>query len=75
MDRKIAENRELVERRLFQEATLEELGIELGVSKDRARSVLKSATLTLAEVVAENPRFSDFPMSKRVNALSSTSIN
>jgi RNA polymerase sigma factor (sigma-70 family) len=57
LEEKIAQHRAVVERRLFDDATLDEVGHDTGVTKERARQITKSAAKTMAELAANDPRF------------------
>ena len=52
LEEKIAQQRAVVERRLFDDATLDEVGHDTGVTKERARQITKSAAKTMAELAA-----------------------
>jgi RNA polymerase sigma-32 factor len=59
LEKAIAESREVVERRMFEDATLDELGTDVGVTKERARQLAKRAAKTMSELAAHDPRFGD----------------
>lgn len=57
LDAKLARDREIVERRVFQTATLDDLSLDTGVTKERVRQITKRAAKTIAEIAANDPRF------------------
>jgi len=57
LEEKIAQHRAVIERRLFDDATLDEVGSDTGVTKERARQITKSAAKVMAELAASDPRF------------------
>lgn len=57
LDEKLARDREILERRVFDDATLDEVGAETGITKERIRQISKRATKTLAELASTEPRF------------------
>ena len=54
---RLSHNRDVVERRLFDIATLGTLEGETGVNKERVRQIAKRAAKTMAELTAQDPRF------------------
>lgn len=54
---RLSHNREVVERRLFDIATLDSLEGETGVNKEQVRQIAKRAAKTMAELAAHDPRF------------------
>ena len=62
----IAQHRMVVERRLFDDATLDEVGNDTGVTKERVRQITKSAAKTMAEFAASNPRFAAMGPARRL---------
>lgn len=57
LEASIAEQRTVVERRLFDDATLDELEAETGIAKERVRQIAKRAAKTISGLAAEEPRF------------------
>ncbi len=57
LEAKLARDREIVERRVFQTATLDDLSLETGVTKERVRQITKRAAKAIAEIAAKDPRF------------------
>ncbi|MFT3976467.1 MAG: sigma-70 family RNA polymerase sigma factor, partial [Sphingomonas bacterium] len=58
LDAKLARDREIVEQRLFQTARIEDMALEPGVTKERVRQITKRAAKAIAEIAANDPRFS-----------------
>ena len=57
LEAKLARDREIVARRIFDTATLDEVSLDTGVTKERIRQITKRAAKALAEIAAEQPRF------------------
>jgi RNA polymerase sigma factor (sigma-70 family) len=57
LEAKLARDREIVERRVFQASTLDDLSMETGVTKERVRQITKRAAKAIAEIAAADPRF------------------
>lgn len=57
LEMRLSHNREVVERRLFEIATLDALEGEMGVNKERVRQIAKRAAKTMAELAVHDPRF------------------
>ncbi|TFI57096.1 sigma-70 family RNA polymerase sigma factor [Sphingomonas parva] len=57
LEEKLARNREIVERRVFDTGTLDELGLDTGLTKERVRQITKRAAKTMGELVATNSKF------------------
>jgi len=57
LEQKLDRDKEIVERRVFDAATLDELGANTGVTKERVRQITKRASRTIAELAASQPRF------------------
>ena len=57
LEAKLQRDREIVARRIFDTATLDEISIETGVTKERIRQITKTAGKLLAEIAAEQPAF------------------
>lgn len=57
LDEKLARDREILERRVFGEATLDEVGVETGITKEQIRQICKRATKGLAGLAATQSRF------------------
>lgn len=57
LEETIAQHRLVVERRLFDDATLDELGADTGIAKERVRQITKRAARTMAELSETAPRF------------------
>ena len=57
LDQKLARDREILERRVFDDATLDEVGTGTGITKERIRQISKNATKSLAELTSSHPRF------------------
>jgi RNA polymerase sigma-32 factor len=50
-------DREILERRVFDDATLDDVGMETGIAKERIRQISKRASKSIAELAASQPRF------------------
>ncbi|WP_114955036.1 sigma factor-like helix-turn-helix DNA-binding protein [Sphingosinicella terrae] len=57
LDQKLARDREILERRVFDDATLDDIGNGTGITKERIRQISKTATKSMAELAAAHPRF------------------
>jgi RNA polymerase sigma-32 factor len=57
LEQKLGRDKEIVERRVFDAATLDELGVNTGVTKERVRQITKRASRTIAELASSHPRF------------------
>ncbi|WP_404367634.1 sigma factor-like helix-turn-helix DNA-binding protein [Sphingomonas sp. MMS24-J45] len=57
LEQKLERDKEIVERRVFDAATLDELGANTGVTKERVRQITKRASRSIAELAASQPRF------------------
>ncbi|WP_448661405.1 sigma factor-like helix-turn-helix DNA-binding protein [Sphingomonas sp. CJ20] len=57
LESKLSRDREIVARRVFQTATLDDLSAETGVTKERVRQITKRAAKAIAEIAAADPRF------------------
>jgi RNA polymerase sigma-32 factor len=57
LEAKLLRDREIVERRVFQTATLDDLSNETGVTKERVRQITKRAARAIAELASKDPRF------------------
>jgi RNA polymerase sigma factor (sigma-70 family) len=57
LEAKLQRDREIVERRVFQTATLDDLSLDTGVTKERVRQITKRAAKAIAEIAAKDPRF------------------
>jgi len=57
LEAKLQRDREIVERRVFQTATLDDLSLDTGVTKERVRQITKRAAKAIAELAATDPRF------------------
>jgi RNA polymerase sigma-32 factor len=57
LEEKLVRNREIVERRVFDAATLDELGLDTGVTKERVRQITKRAQKAIAELATSLPEF------------------
>lgn len=57
LDQKLARDREILERRVFDDATLDDVGTETGITKERIRQISKRATRAMAELATSQPRF------------------
>ncbi|HEY0044537.1 MAG TPA: sigma factor [Allosphingosinicella sp.] len=57
LEEKLARNKEIVERRVFDAGTLDELNLDTGLTKERVRQITKRAAKTMGELVASNPKF------------------
>ena len=53
----IAQHRAVVERRVFDDASLEDSGTHSGVTKERVRQIAKRAVKSLADLAANDPQF------------------
>jgi RNA polymerase sigma-32 factor len=83
LEAKLARDREIVSRRVFQTATLEDLSTEADITKERVRQITKRAAKAIAEIASSDPRFSlmaDYVATRRqatpvvVHATAGTSI-
>ena len=69
LEEKLEQNREIVERRVFDAATLDELGLDTGVTKERVRQITKRAQKAIAELAENLPEFgvmADYRRPRRV---------
>ncbi|QIG79661.1 sigma factor-like helix-turn-helix DNA-binding protein [Stakelama tenebrarum] len=57
LEAKLERDREIVARRVFEAATLDDLANDTGVTKERVRQITKRATKAMAELAATDPRF------------------
>jgi RNA polymerase sigma factor (sigma-70 family) len=57
LEAKLLRDREIVERRIFETATLDEISNDTGVTKERIRQITKQATKVLVEIASEKPQF------------------
>ncbi|WP_306298586.1 sigma factor-like helix-turn-helix DNA-binding protein, partial [Sphingomonas sp. IBVSS2] len=57
LEARLSRDREIVERRVFDGATLDEVSLATGVTKERVRQITRQATKLLTEIAAEAPRF------------------
>lgn len=57
LEEEVAQHRLVLERRVFDDASLDELETATGVSKERVRQITKRAARTMAELAATDPRF------------------
>ena len=57
LEDKLARDREIVARRVFQASTLDDLSLDTGVTKERVRQITKRAAKTIAEIASADPRF------------------
>lgn len=57
LEEKLARDREIVARRVFHTATLDDLSSETGVTKERVRQITKTAARAMGELIAQDPRF------------------
>ena len=57
LEEKLARNREIVERRVFDTGTLDELGLDTGLTKERVRQITKRAAKTMSDLVASSSKF------------------
>lgn len=57
LEEKLTRDREIVARRIFQTATLDDLSSDTGVTKERVRQITKRAARTIGELIAADPRF------------------
>jgi hypothetical protein len=57
LEQKLARDKEIVERRLFETSTVDDLNADSGVTKERVRQITKHASRTLAELAGAHPRF------------------
>ena len=57
LEEKLARDREILERRVFSEATLDDVGMSAGITKEQIRQISKRATKGLAELASTQPRF------------------
>lgn len=57
LEQKLARDKEIVERRMFDVTTLDELGTDTGVTKERVRQITKRASRSIAELAGTHPRF------------------
>lgn len=64
LEASIAEHRAVAERRLFDDATLDQLESETGIAKERVRQIAKRAAKTIGDIAATEPRFAMMAASK-----------
>jgi RNA polymerase sigma factor (sigma-70 family) len=57
LEAKLQRDRDIVERRVFQASTLDDLSNETGVTKERVRQITKRAAKAIAEIASTDPRF------------------
>ncbi|MFZ5746655.1 MAG: sigma factor-like helix-turn-helix DNA-binding protein [Pseudomonadota bacterium] len=57
LEEKLDRDREIVMRRVFEAATLDDLSNDTGVTKERVRQITKRATKAIAELAQTDPRF------------------
>ncbi|MCH7860734.1 sigma factor-like helix-turn-helix DNA-binding protein [Sphingomonas sp. NPDC092440] len=57
LEAKLSRDREIVARRVFDGATLDEVSLDTGVTKERIRQIARQATRLLTGIAAEAPRF------------------
>ncbi|PSJ41946.1 sigma factor [Allosphingosinicella deserti] len=57
LEEKLTRNREIVERRVFDTGTLDALGLDTGLTKERVRQITKRAAKTMGELVASSSKF------------------
>ncbi|MBA17833.1 MAG: RNA polymerase subunit sigma-70 [Sphingomonas sp.] len=57
LEAKLERDREIVLRRVFDAATLDDLSNDTGVTKERVRQITKRATKAMADLAAADPRF------------------
>ncbi|EIZ78750.1 sigma-70 region 2 [Novosphingobium sp. Rr 2-17] len=57
LEQKLVRDKEIVERRVFDMTTLDELGADTGVTKERVRQITKRASRKIAELASADPRF------------------
>jgi RNA polymerase sigma-32 factor len=57
LEQNLTRNRELIERRLFDTATLDQLGADTGITKERIRQITKRAARTIGDLANSQPRF------------------
>jgi RNA polymerase sigma-32 factor len=57
LEQKLLRNREIVERRVFDAATLDDLSTDTSLTKERIRQITKRATKGIGELAAANPKF------------------
>lgn len=57
LEAKLSRDREIVARRVFEGATLDDLANDTGVTKERVRQITKRASKAMAEIASTNPRF------------------
>jgi RNA polymerase sigma-32 factor len=72
LEQRLQRNREVVERRLFDIATLDTLEDDTGVTKERVRQIAKRAAKTMAELAEKDPRFAMMAEYKGVAASTPT---
>jgi hypothetical protein len=69
LEEKLARNREIVERRVFDAATLDELSSGTSLTKERVRQITKRASRTIAELARSNPEFAVMADYRRSGAI------
>ena len=57
LEQSLTRNRDLIERRLFDITTLDQLGSDTGITKERIRQITKRAARTIGELATSHPRF------------------
>lgn len=57
LEAKLARDKDIVERRMFEIGVIDELDADGGVTKERARQITKRASRSMAELAATQPKF------------------
>ena len=68
LEDKVAQHRSVIERRLFDDATLDEVGNDVGVTKERVRQITKSAAKVMGELATSDARFAVMGTTHRLPA-------
>ena len=75
LEQKLLRDKEIVERRVFDVTTLDELGTDTGVTKERVRQITKRAARSIAELASADPRFAMMADYRRPRAPDARSRN
>ena len=71
LEQKLQRNRTIVARRVFDNATIDELSADTGLTKERVRQITKRAARTIAELAGGEPKFQVMAEYRRAAAAAS----